>query len=78
MVSLLYLADILVQEGAETLLQPDAAIGRGLMTTVGLRRDALEQIVVLIQGFARLAAIAAGLAAVLGPLGLPSQDLLSS
>lgn len=77
-VSALYLADILVQESAENLLQPDAAIGRGLMTTVGLRRDALEQIVVLIQGFARLAIILAALAAALGPLGMPSQDLATT
>jgi len=48
------------------------------MTTVGLRRDALEQIVVLVQGFARLATLAAALAAVLGPLGLPSQDFAST
>jgi potassium efflux system protein len=77
-VSALYLADVLVQESADNLLQPDAAIGRGLMTTVGLRRDALEQIVVLIQGFARLAILLAALASVLGPLGLPSQDLAST
>jgi potassium-dependent mechanosensitive channel len=76
--SLLYLADVLVQEGAETLLKPDAPIGRGLTATIGLRRGALEQILVLIQGFARLASLAAALAAVLGPLGLPSQDLATT
>jgi small-conductance mechanosensitive channel len=74
----LYLADILVWEGAEALLVPDAAIARSLMTTVGLRREALEQIVVLAQGFARLTAIAAALVFSLGPLGLPSQDLVST
>ena len=77
-VSLVYIADILVQEGAESALRADAPIGRGLTATIGLRRNALEQIVVLIQGFARLASLAAALAAVLGPLGLPSQDLATT
>ena len=76
--STLYLADALVQESAEILLRPDAAIGRVLMTTVGLRRDALEQIVVLVQGFARLAALIAALVFALGPLGLPSQDFVAT
>jgi small-conductance mechanosensitive channel len=77
-VSVLYLADILVQEGAEALLKPDAAVGRSLIATVGFRGSALDQIVVLVQGLARLAAIAAGFAAINGPLGLPSQDLQST
>src|SRR5271155_4567394 len=39
-VSLVYLADILVQEGAESALRADAPIGRGLTATIGLRRNA--------------------------------------
>jgi len=73
----LYVIDAIVQEGAEELLRPSAAIGHSLMTMIGLRRDALEQIVVLVQGFARLAVIVAAIALILGPWGL-SQDLAST
>ena len=73
----LYLIDVVGQEGAEELLRPSAAIGRGLMTTIGLRREALEQIVVLVQGFVRLAIVVAAILLVLGPWSV-SQDLTST
>ncbi|MGO4869235.1 MAG: DUF3772 domain-containing protein [Roseiarcus sp.] len=73
----LFVVDAIVQEGAEELLRPTAAMGHGLMTMIGLRRGALEQIVVLVQGFARLAIIVAVIALILGPWGL-SQDLAST
>jgi potassium efflux system protein len=76
--AVLYLADALIQEGAGALLQPDSGVGRGLMTMVGLRRETLEQLAVLIQGFARLAALVAALAVILRPFGLPAQDLAAT
>ena len=75
--TMLYLVDAIVQEGAEELLRPNAAIGHGLMTMIGLRRDALEQIVVLVQGFARLAIVVAAILLVLGRWSI-SQDLAST
>ena len=74
----LYLLDAILQESAELLLTPEAAIGHGLMTTIGLRRETLQQVVVVFQGFARLAAIITALVVALGPVGLPSQDLAAS
>ena len=74
----LYLADALIQESAGTLLSPIRRFGRGLMTMVGLRRETLDQIVVLIQGLARLAALVAALAVILRPFGLPAQDLAAT
>jgi len=71
----LYLIDVLLQAFCERLLRPDSAYAPGVMAVLGLRRSGLEQIVVLAQGAARLAVIAAGLAAAVGPFGLPSQDL---
>ncbi len=53
--------DTLIQESLDLFLKPDAAIGYGLMTMVGLRRETIEQIVVVAQGFARLAGVIAGL-----------------
>ena len=76
--SALYIADALVQESAETFLKPEEAVGFGLMTIIGLRRETLEQLVVIAQGFARFAAWAAALLVAFGPLGLPSRDILST
>ena len=75
--TMLYLIDVIVQEGAQQLLRPTAPIGRGLMTMIGVRRDALEQIVVLVQGFARLSIVVACVALILGPWSL-SQDLAAT
>ena len=75
--AMLYLADIIIQEGSEEVLRPTSAIGRGLMMMIGLRRDALDQIVVLVQGFARLSIVLAGIALVLGPWSV-SQDLATT
>jgi small-conductance mechanosensitive channel len=76
--AVLYLADALIQEGAGILLKPDSGVGRALMTMVGLRRETLEQLVVLIQGCARLAALVAALAVILRPFGLPAQNLAAT
>ena len=76
--SILYLIDVIVREGTETLLQPDAPIGARLLAMVGLRRNVLAQIVVIVQGVARLAIMVIAAAAVLAPWGVQSQDWLSS
>ena len=52
--SLLYLVDCIVQDGTEALLKPEAPVGAGLLAMVGLRRNVLAQIVVILQGVARL------------------------
>ena len=76
--SVLYLADVVVQEGTEALLRPEARIGARLMTMVGLRRNTLAQLVVIIQGLARLVVLVVAAAAVVRPWGVPAQDLLST
>ena len=76
--SVLYLADVVVQEGTEALLRPEARIGARLMTMVGLRRNTLAQLVVIIQGLARLIVLVVAAAAVVRPWGVPAQDLLST
>jgi small-conductance mechanosensitive channel len=74
----LYLSDVVVQDGVEALLSPDGPIGVRLRTMLGLRRNALAQIVVVVQGLARLAIITIAAAAVLEPWGVQSQDWFSS
>jgi small-conductance mechanosensitive channel len=76
-VATLYIVDAVLQEGAETLLRPGAALGRALTAAIGLRRDALEQIAVLVQGFARLTIVFAGVMIVLGRWNV-SEDFFST
>jgi len=76
--SVLYLVAVVVQEGAEAMLRSDATLGRSLMIVIGLKREALEQIVVLIQGFARVALLVTAVLAVLAPWGIQSQDMFGS
>ena len=74
----LALGDALLQESCDRLLRPDSTFAPSLMYLIGLRRAGLEQIVVLVQGAARLAVIATALIVAVGPFGLPSQDLLAT
>jgi small-conductance mechanosensitive channel len=76
-VATLYIVDAVLQEGAEALLKPGAAFGRALTAAIGLRRGALEQIVVLVQAFARLTIVFAGVMIVLGRWNV-SEDFFST
>jgi potassium-dependent mechanosensitive channel len=76
--SLLYLIDCIVQDGTDALLKPDAPVGARLLAVVGLRRNVLAQIVVVLQGAARLAVLVVAIAAVLGPWGVQSQDMFGA
>lgn len=74
----LYLIGVIVDEGVETLLRPNTTIGRELTSTVGLGREALEQLAVLIAGASRVALIVAGILLVLAPWGIQSQDMFGN
>jgi len=71
----LYLVDTIVREGMETLLKPDAPVGARLVTMLGLSRNVLAQIVVIIQGLVRVVILIVAAAAVLEPWGVESHDL---
>ncbi len=76
--SLLYLSDCIVQDGTEALLKPEAPVGARILAMAGLRRNVLAQIVVVLQGVARLAVLVIALAAVLEPWGVQSQDMFGA
>jgi potassium-dependent mechanosensitive channel len=73
-----YLISVVIEEGATTILQPNTAMGRGLMLTVGLGREALEQIAVLVEGVSRAALIVTAILLVLAPWGIQSQDMFGN
>jgi potassium-dependent mechanosensitive channel len=76
--SVLYLVAIVIKQGTEAALQPDASLGRSLMIAIGLKREALEQVIVLIQGFSRIALSVTAILAILAPWGIQSQDMFGS
>jgi small-conductance mechanosensitive channel len=76
--SALYLADVIAQDGTEAILRPDAPIGARVLAMAGLRRNVLAQIVVVLQGVARLVALVVAFAAVLKPWGVQSQDMFGA
>ena len=73
-----YLLDVVVQNGLEALLKPEAPAGARLVTMLGLRRNVLAQIVVIIQGLFRIILLIVAAAAVLEPWGVQSQDLFTT
>jgi potassium-dependent mechanosensitive channel len=76
--SALYLADIIAQDGTEAILKPDGPVGARLLTMAGLRRNVLAQIVVILQGVARVVVLVVAVAAVLKPWGVQSQDMFGA
>ena len=76
--SALTIADIIAQDGIAAVFKPDGPIGARLMAMAGLRRHALAQISVILQGVARVVVLVVAVAAVLKPWGVQSQDMLGS
>src|SRR5277367_676002 len=74
----LYIADIIAQDGTEAVFKPDGPIGSRLLAMAGLRRNALAQISVILEGVARLVVVVLAFAAVLKPWGVQSQDMFGA
>ena len=70
----LYLIDVIVHDGTDAVLDPEAAVGARLRAMVGLKRNVLGQIAVVVQGVARVVIVIVAAAAVLEPWGVQSQD----
>jgi potassium-dependent mechanosensitive channel len=74
----LTIADIIAQDGTEAVFKPDGPIGSRLLAMAGLRRNALAQISVILQGVARVVVVVLAFAAVLKPWGVQSQDMFGA
>jgi potassium efflux system protein len=74
----LTIADIIAQDGTEAVFKPDGPIGSRLMAMAGLRRNALAQISVILQGVARVVVVVLAFGAVLKPWGVQSQDMFGA
>jgi small-conductance mechanosensitive channel len=74
----LTIADIIAQDGIEAVLKPDGPAGSRLLAMAGLRRNALAQISVILQGVARVVVVMLAFGAVLKPWGVQSQDMFGA
>ena len=73
--AVLYLLVSLADEACETGFQPGSIVGRNLIYTVGMRRETLEQLSILLSGAVRLALIVVALLIAAAPWGMQSTDI---
>jgi small-conductance mechanosensitive channel len=76
--SVLYLVLALIQEVIASSFKPTAPLGRSLMASVGIKRESLEQIGILLSGGLHVALFCIAALLVLAPWGVQSDDLASS
>ena len=76
--SSLYLLILLANDGIAAALEPQAPVGRAMMTSVGLRRESLGQAATLLSGAANVALFVTAALLILAPWGVESNDLLGS
>ena len=76
--TVLYLLVLLASDGLAAALEPQASVGRAIMMSIGLRRDALGQTAVLLSGATSVALFVAAAFLVLAPWGVESTDLFGS
>ena len=74
-IAVLFLLIRLIDKACELGFQPGSMVGRNLIYTVGLRRETLGQVSILLSGAARLLLIGVALIVVIAPWGLQSTDI---
>ena len=74
-VAVLFLLIRLIDKATELGFKPGSPVGRNLIYTVGLRRETLGQLSILLSGVARVALIGLALLIVAAPWGMQSTDV---
>ena len=67
---------VLVDDGIAALLQSESRISRSIIFSVGIRRESLDQIAVLLAGMMRVSLLTIAGMLVLAPWGIESDDML--
>ena len=73
--AVLFLAVRLIDKACELGFQPGSIVGRNLIYTVGMRRETLGQLSILLAGVSRLLLIGLALIIVIAPWGMRSTDI---
>jgi small-conductance mechanosensitive channel len=76
--TMLYLLNIVAEDGVMAALRPQAPMGRALLSSLGLRRESLEQLSVLLAGFCSTALFVLAAVLCLAPWGIESGDMLGA
>ncbi len=76
--SLLFLFQKMVSEALERAFRPNSRLSRALLASVGLRRESLAQIGVLMSGVVTLTLFAVAGLLILAPWGLQSHDMVGA
>jgi small-conductance mechanosensitive channel len=76
--SVLYLVLGLIEELIASSFKPSARLGRSLMASVGVKRESLEQLGILLSGALHVVLFAIAALLVLAPWGVQSDDLASN
>jgi small-conductance mechanosensitive channel len=74
----LYLFVLLANDGIAAALEPRALVGRGIVSSLGMRRDSLGQIATLLSGGTSAALFIAAALLMLAPWGVASTDMFGS
>ncbi len=74
-ISLFFMASILIEEAIGAGFKPTARFGHWLTSRVGLQRNSLELVGILLSGVLRLTLLIAAVIAVLAPWGLQATDV---
>jgi potassium efflux system protein len=73
-----YTLIVLANEGFEVALRPPAPVAFAMMSSLGLRRESLQQLAVLLAGLSSLCIIIAAILLILAPWGYESEDMVSN
>ena len=76
--SVVYLLVVLANEGFEHALRPPSSVARAVMSSLGMRRESLEQLAVLLAGVSTVCLSAAAILLILAPWGIESDDMLAN
>jgi len=76
--AILFLAVSFVDEACAAGFQPNTLLGRSLVYSIGLRREGMEQLAILLSGAIRLVLITVATLVVMVPWGLQSTDIPSN
>jgi potassium efflux system protein len=76
--SILYLVLALLEEVIARSFKPSARLGRSLMASVGVKRESLEQIGILLSGALHVVLFVVAALLILAPWGVQSDDLASN
>ncbi|MDH7798205.1 MULTISPECIES: DUF3772 domain-containing protein [unclassified Beijerinckia] len=73
-----YLLYIVAEDGLASAFQPQAAVGRAIMNSIGLKGDGLLQLSVVLRGLASVILWVVVALLILAPWGIESDDMLGS